>query len=92
MITTVLPKHNIMDVENTMEIKMKDEIYTLIRRNSALRVKIAEFLGVIESTVYDCAKKKRSKLTQYWVVEIIKNHTGFSEKEILKEERRKIIK
>lgn len=62
---------------------MKKEIYKIIRNDPALRILIAEELGVIESTVYGHAVRKAPILERYNVIKIIMTYTGLTEEEVL---------
>jgi hypothetical protein len=69
-----------------MALKIRDEIYHLIRNDVKLRMKMAEHLGVAESTIYLHAKRKAKKLSDYNLVRILMDHTGKSEEEIFTSE------
>ena len=61
---------------------MKNEIYTIIRNDVPLRKKIADHLGVTDSTVYGHAVRKAPKLNEYPIVRIIMEHTRKKEDEV----------
>ena len=67
---------------NPKKGKLKEDIYQLIRNDIPLRLKISEVLGIIESSVYNAARRKAPVLEMYIVVKIIMEHTEKSEDEI----------
>lgn len=69
---------------------IRKEIYHLIRNDIKLRRKIADELGVTDTTVYGHAIREAPKLNGYPVIKIIMTHTGFKEDEIF--EAKKLIK
>lgn len=69
-----------------MEKKLSEEIKKIIRNDIPLRKKIAEQLGIEQSTVYDYATRtgKEKALTRYpIVIEVLKEHTKLSINKIL---------
>jgi predicted DNA-binding protein YlxM (UPF0122 family) len=69
-----------------MEKKLSEEIKKIIRNDIPLRKKIAEQLGIEQSTVYDYATRtgKEKALTRYpIVIEVLKEHTKLSLNKIL---------
>lgn len=67
---------------------LQNNIFTLIRNDIPLRIKIADSLGIIESSVYRLAQRKSKKLTQYHIIEIILKHTGYKVEDIFKKENK----
>lgn len=63
-------------------MKIRNEIYHLIRNDIKLRREIADSLGVTDTTVYGHAVRKAPKLNDYNVVKTIMNYTGFCEKQV----------
>lgn len=59
--------------------KLKDEVYQKIRNDIPLREKIAEQLGITESSVYVYAVRKSLSLSKPVVVNIIKKHFSLTE-------------
>lgn len=68
---------------------IRNEIYQLIRTDTVLRRKIADAIGVTDSTVYGHAVRKAPKLQEYQVIKIIREYTGKSEDEIFETEKKK---
>jgi len=69
-----------------MEKILSEEVKKIIRNDIPLRKKIAEQLGIEQSTVYGyVAKPSREKaLTRYPVtLKVLKEHTGMKESQIL---------
>lgn len=56
--------------------KLKDEIYSIIRNDIPLRRKIAKALSIEVASVYDSARRKSTKFSLPFVLEIISKHTG----------------
>jgi hypothetical protein len=71
---------------------IRNEILDIIRTDVPLRRKIADYLGVSDSTVYGHAVRKAPKLNDAIVVEIIKKHTGKSLEEIFTDETIEYVK
>jgi hypothetical protein len=65
-----------------MALKIKEEIFHLIRNDVKLRIKMAAYSGVSDTTIYLHAKRKAPKLYDYNLVKIVMDHTGKSEEEI----------
>lgn len=63
-------------------MNIKDEIYHLIRNDIKLRRKIADSIGVTDTSVYGHAVRKAPKLKDYFVIKTIMDHTGFDEQKI----------
>lgn len=63
-------------------MKMRDDIYTIIRNDVPLRKKIADHFNVRDQTIYEHAVRKAPKLNEYPVVKIIMEHTGKKEEDI----------
>lgn len=73
-------------------MKIKEEIYHLIRNDVKLRMKIARYLGVTDTTVYGHCIRKAPKLMEYPVIKIIMKHTGKKESEVFDTEPRNHVK
>jgi len=58
------------------KIKLKDEIYSIIRNDIPLRAKLAKALNIERDSVYQAAVRKYSKLSLPFVLEIISKHIG----------------
>lgn len=71
---------------------MKEEIYLLIRNSIPIRNAIANYFKITESSVYGLAYKKRPKLNNGTVIEIIKLHTGKSTEDILTKKELSFVK
>jgi hypothetical protein len=72
-------------------MKIREEIYHLIRNDIKLRRDIADLLCVTDASVYGHAVRKAPKLKEYSVVRTIMIHTGFKENQIFEEEKKKSL-
>ncbi|URM37193.1 hypothetical protein [Flavobacterium anhuiense] len=61
---------------------LKDEIYSIIRNDIPLRGKIADALSIEKASVYDSARRKSTKFSLPFVLEIISNHTGIKKEDL----------
>lgn len=61
---------------------MKEEVLIILRHNIELRKKIADILGVTETTAYKYCFRTTMKLRDYFVVKAIMKETGLSEEDI----------
>lgn len=61
---------------------MKEEVLNILRHNIELRKKIADILGVTETTAYKYCFRETMRLRDYFVVKAIMKETGFTEAEI----------
>lgn len=65
------------------EIKLKPDLYHLIRNDIPLREKIAAQLGVQVTTVYIYAVRNSPTLSKPVVINLLAKHTGKKEHEII---------
>lgn len=62
--------------------KIKGEVFRMILDDYALLKKIAEETGNRESTVTTWAYRESDKVSNYFVVNVIKKHTGLKDNQI----------
>ena len=64
-------------------MEIKEQIFEILRTDYSLRKKIADELGLRETTVTSWAyRKQHAKVGFYTVANIIKEHTGLTDEEI----------
>ncbi|MEC4049317.1 hypothetical protein OX284_007730 [Flavobacterium sp. SUN046] len=64
-------------------MEVKEQIFEILRTDYSLRKKIADDLGLRETTVTSWAyRKQHAKVGFYTVANIIKDHTGLTDKDI----------
>lgn len=64
---------------------MRDEIFLKIQIDVPLRKKIADCEGISHMSVRKLCIEKAPKLSQYNILKIIKEHTGWTDDEIFEE-------
>jgi hypothetical protein len=62
--------------------KIRPEVFREIIENYNLRKKIADEMGSRETTVYNWAYRESEKVSNYFVVKTIKEHTGWTDSKI----------
>ncbi len=71
------------------KLVMKDEVFELIQKDLSLRQKIAVSEQVQDNSIRVLCINKSKRLSEYNILNIIKEHTGLKDKDIFTTEKTK---
>ncbi len=71
------------------KLVMKDEVFELIQKDLSLRQKIAVSEQVQDNSIRVLCINKSKRLSEYNILNIIKEHTGLKDKDIFETEKQK---